>query len=69
VRVEVTKHTSEPDGSYKHHFLRVVAQLPPTLSDGIRVAQLTAHSAVASTSAAHCYKPKIETVAAGNPVR
>jgi len=32
--IEVVNHTPEPDGSYKHHFLRVDPHLRPILADG-----------------------------------
>jgi hypothetical protein len=32
--VEVVNHTPEPDGTYKHHFLRVDPQLRPMEADG-----------------------------------
>lgn len=49
--IEVVNRTPEPDGSYKHHFLRVDPQLRPILPDGgIGPPQsLTARNAVAST--------------------
>jgi len=49
--VEVINRTSEPDGSFKHHFLCV----PPHLS--------TAHEAVAWTfgMSASEYRPELET--------
>jgi hypothetical protein len=48
--VEVVNHTAEPDGSYRHHFLRVDPELRPILSDGQLGApqRLTARNAVAS---------------------
>ena len=49
--IEVVNRTPEPDGSSKHHFLRVDPQLRPILPDGgIGPPQsLTARNAVAST--------------------
>ena len=63
--VEVVNHTPEPDGSHKHHFLRVDPQLRPLLSEGeLGPPQpLTARNAVASafglTGAE--YDPDVET--------
>jgi hypothetical protein len=63
--VEVVNHTSEPDGSYKHHFLRVDPELRPILSDGqLGPPQpLTARNAVASSFGLRGadYQPQIET--------
>src|SRR5262249_44258533 len=63
--VEVTNHTAEPDGSYKHHFLRVDPDLRPILSDGHPGAtqRLTARNAVASSFGLRGaeYQPEIET--------
>jgi hypothetical protein len=49
--VDVVNHTPEPDGSYKHHFLRVDPHLQPIRSDGSfgPPPALTARNAVAST--------------------
>jgi hypothetical protein len=63
--VEVVNHTPEPDGSYKHHFLRVNPELRPILSDGQLGAPqaLTARNAVASSFGLRGadYEPQIET--------
>ena len=63
--VEVINHTAEPDGSYKHHFLRVDPELRPILSDGqLGAAQrLTARNAVASSFGLRGvdYKPDFQT--------
>jgi uncharacterized protein DUF6745 len=63
--VEVVNHTPEPDGSYKHYFLRVDPELRPILSDGQFGAPqpLTARNAVASSFGLRGkdYEPEIET--------
>jgi hypothetical protein len=63
--VEVVNHTAEPDGSYKHHFLRVDPELRPILSEGeVGMPQrLTARNAVASSFGLRGvdYQPEIET--------
>ena len=63
--VEVINHTAEPDGSYKHHFLRVDPELRPIFSDGqLGAAQrLTARNAVASSFGLRGvdYKPDFQT--------
>jgi uncharacterized protein DUF6745 len=63
--VEVVNHTAEPDGSYKHHFLRVDPELRPILSDGqLGMPQrLTARNAVASSFGLRGadYEPDIQT--------
>jgi hypothetical protein len=65
VAVEVVNHTPEPDGSYKHHFLRVDPELRPILSDGQlgMPQQLTARNAVASSFGLRGadYQPEVET--------
>ncbi len=63
--VEVVNHTAEPDGSYKHHFLRVDPELRPILSNGQSGApqRLTARNAVASSFGLRGadYEPDLET--------
>ena len=63
--VEVVNHTAEPDGSYKHHFLRVDPKLRPILSDGQMGTpqRLTARNAVASSFGLRGvdYQPEVET--------
>ena len=63
--VEVVNHTAEPDGSYKHHFLRVDPELRPILSNGQSGApqRLTARNAVASSFGLRGadYEPDVET--------
>ena len=65
VAVEVVNHTPEPDGSYKHHVLRVDPELRPILSDGQLGApqRLTARNAVASSFGLRGvdYEPDVET--------
>jgi len=63
--VEVVNHTAEPDGFYRHHFLRVDPELRPIFCDGQLGApqRLTARNAVAS-SFGLCgvdYEPNVET--------
>jgi hypothetical protein len=63
--VDVVNHTPEPDGSSKHHFLRVDPQLRPMLADGTfgPPQPLTARNAVASSfglTGAE-YDPEVET--------
>jgi hypothetical protein len=63
--IEVVNHTPEPDGSYKHHFLRVDTNLRPILADGTfgPPQPLTARNAVASTFGLTGgeYMPEVET--------
>ena len=65
VMVEVVNQTPEPDGSFKHYFLRVDPRLRPLLADGSfgRAQFLTARNAVASTFGlqGEQYAPELET--------
>jgi hypothetical protein len=63
--VEVVNHSPEPDGSYRHFFLRVAPALRPILPDGSFGAPqtLTARNAIAASfglSGAE-YVPEVET--------
>jgi len=63
--VEVVNHSPEPDGSYRHYFLRADPKLRPILRDGSFGAPqpLTARNAVASTFALRGaeYRPEAES--------
>jgi hypothetical protein len=63
--VEVVNHTPEPDGSHKHHFLRVDPQVRPILADGSfgPPQALTARNAIAASFGltGEEYMPEVET--------
>lgn len=63
--VEVVNRTAEPDGHFKHYFLRVDPECRPLFADGRfgDPQKLTAHAAVASTFGcrAEDYAPTVET--------
>ena len=49
VCVEVVNRTPEPDGHFKHYFLRVSLDLKPLRPEGGEAQKMTALNAVAST--------------------
>jgi hypothetical protein len=63
--VEVTNHSPEPDGAYRHFFLQVHPELRPILADGTYGAPQprTVRNAVASTFGltGAAYAPEVET--------
>jgi hypothetical protein len=63
--VEVVNHSPEPDGSFKHYFLRVAPELRPILPDGSFGAPqpFSARNAIASTFGLKGaeYIPSVET--------
>jgi len=65
VMIEVVNNTPEPEGSYRHHFLRADPQLRPMHGDGTfgPPQPLTARNAVASSFGLTGpeYEPEVET--------
>ena len=65
VMIEVVNHTPEPDGSYRHHFLRADPQLRPIHGDRTfgTPQPLTARNAIASSFGLTGpeYEPEVKT--------